>query len=538
MTMNVEHEPNPMISEDVVLHPPRGDSDQWILQVGYRRYIRIRPGMARLVQLLDGTRSIEELAKTLGNGWTINNVELAIEKLSNMKLLNGHNRLVKNEIIRIEGLHRITLTVLRTPKLFNKLRPIARLLISKPCRITWYGVIIFGAVVFFANWVKVREAVSVPVPLTTYLTISLAFLGVMILHELSHGLVLTGLGGTPNEVGVMLFYFTPAFFCDVTDGWRLPKKEQRVAVVLAGILFQLAIAGIVSIVNLFDVSDDVSMALTIFASLNYISCCVNALPFVKLDGYLVMMTYLDKPFLREKAMSETKVWLSWAMFGGRFDRRRHMHIGTLILGLLSLGMPLYIVITVVMVISESIKGLGLLTSWFKLGVILAFLYYFGQGCYNLLRNAINTGASKLRISIVSLIAMGLLILAIVLVKVPANVQGGYINTKHGLHFVSLTPVNDSEAGSTVILTSRGMITSKIEGKATVVDCGSKATAPISAILPIDTSEVEIPTYDCLLGENSGDIQETGGATIQHKSLPLWKWAYYQLSFGIESNVEK
>lgn len=33
----------------------------------------------------------------------------------------------------------------------------------------------------------------------------------------------------PSRMGVMLFYLLPAFFCDVSDGWRLPDKAHELA---------------------------------------------------------------------------------------------------------------------------------------------------------------------------------------------------------------------------------------------------------------------------------------------------------------------
>ncbi|MCR2185631.1 hypothetical protein NSX52_24025, partial [Salmonella enterica] len=75
---------------------------------------------------------------------------------------------------------------------------------------------------------------TTPMPLTGLLILIAVLSLATLLHEAAHGLTLARFGGSPRRAGFMLFYLTPAFFVDVTDGWRLPKRSQRVAIALAG----------------------------------------------------------------------------------------------------------------------------------------------------------------------------------------------------------------------------------------------------------------------------------------------------------------
>jgi len=45
-------------------------------------------------------------------------------------------------------------------------------------------------------------------------------------------------------MGIALLLFWPVAFCDVTDGWRLQKRHQRLMISLAGILAELVLAGL------------------------------------------------------------------------------------------------------------------------------------------------------------------------------------------------------------------------------------------------------------------------------------------------------
>ena len=46
-------------------------------------------------------------------------------------------------------------------------------------------------------------------------------------HEFSPvGLTCTYFGGTVREVGFLLLYFQPAFYCNVSDAWLFPEKSR------------------------------------------------------------------------------------------------------------------------------------------------------------------------------------------------------------------------------------------------------------------------------------------------------------------------
>lgn len=93
-----------------------------------------------------------------------------------------------------------------------------------------------GFLALLGNFQTLIDAVATPVDFRTYLVVGLASLSIMFLHEFAHGLVLAGFGGNPNSVGVMLFYFTPAFivtsvmvggFGIIIDGSPSPQSCER-----------------------------------------------------------------------------------------------------------------------------------------------------------------------------------------------------------------------------------------------------------------------------------------------------------------------
>src|SRR5437870_13876116 len=54
-----------------------------------------------------------------------------------------------------------------------------------------------------------------------------ALMVVVCVHELGHGFTCKYFGGQVHELGAMLIYFQPAFYCNVNDAWTLPDLRAR-----------------------------------------------------------------------------------------------------------------------------------------------------------------------------------------------------------------------------------------------------------------------------------------------------------------------
>ena len=73
-------------------------------------------------------------------------------------------------------------------------------------------------------------------------------LGSSSIHELGHGYTCKYFGGQVHEIGSMLFYFEPAFFCNVNDAWTFPELRARLWVTAAGSWIQMVVASVAAVV--------------------------------------------------------------------------------------------------------------------------------------------------------------------------------------------------------------------------------------------------------------------------------------------------
>ncbi len=135
------------------------------------------------------------------------------------------------------------------------------------------------------------------------LALYLAFLAAVAVHELGHGLTCKHFGGRVNRFGVMFYLAMFIFYCDVSSAWNFPRRRDRLLVSLggplttaflasgcfwafhwlpAGAVFARTAAGVLGVVLAF-------------------GFLMNFNPFIKMDGYYMLMDLTECPNLRRLA---------------------------------------------------------------------------------------------------------------------------------------------------------------------------------------------------------------------------------------------
>jgi putative peptide zinc metalloprotease protein len=145
----------------------------------------------------------------------------------------------------------------------------------------------------------------------------LANLAAIFLHEMAHALTVKHFGREVRRGGFMFYFGMPAFFVDTTDIWLEPKRA-RLAVTWAGPYSGLILAGLASIVISLQPGLGLNPLLFQFAFISYLSVFLNLNPLLELDGYYLLMDWLDIPMLRRKSLDFVRTGL-WDRFKTRGD---------------------------------------------------------------------------------------------------------------------------------------------------------------------------------------------------------------------------
>ena len=129
-----------------------------------------------------------------------------------------------------------------------------------------------------------------------------ANLAAIFIHELSHALTVKHYGRELRRGGFMLYFGLPAFFMDTTDIW-MEGKRARLAVTWAGPYSGLILGGLASAVMAIWPTFALNALLFQFAFFSYLTVFLNLNPLLELDGYFILMDWLEIPMLRQKSLA-------------------------------------------------------------------------------------------------------------------------------------------------------------------------------------------------------------------------------------------
>ncbi len=133
---------------------------------------------------------------------------------------------------------------------------------------------------------------------------------VSIWHELGHGFTVKRFGGEVHDIGFMFFYFEPAFYCNVNDSYLFPSTAQRIWCALGGLYFELMLCSVAVASWLLTPAEwwvhGFALTLVFITGLGGL---FNMNPLMKLDGYYVLMDWLDVPELRERSFAFLSAWV-------------------------------------------------------------------------------------------------------------------------------------------------------------------------------------------------------------------------------------
>src|SRR5437764_8049862 len=187
-------------------------------------------------------------------------------------------------------------------RLLGRLVPRLRFFFTRPFLVLSAVPILLAFAITFAN---ARE-IAGDLPRLYQASAILPFLALILvvasIHEFAHGVTCKHFGGEVHELGFMVMYFQPAFYCNVSDAWLFPEKSKRLWVGFAGPFFELTLWALAVFTwRLTDVDIWANYVALIVMAGSGVKTLLNFSPLLKLDGYYLLSDYLDAPNLRRRS---------------------------------------------------------------------------------------------------------------------------------------------------------------------------------------------------------------------------------------------
>jgi len=310
------------VRSDLEIRPESGEALPALLVKDpiVKRFYRFSPVQGAVLRRLDGLRDAQSIAEQASAECKTrvepSQVEDFVAKLEALLLLDHPACWIKLERIGATGRKKLDSVLSITVRAFNPDSLLER--IEKKVRFcftrTFVGVALLAMlaalILTILNWDTLFISFGSLFSLYSIPLILVVALGITTIHEFAHGLTLKHFGGKVEEMGFLLLYFMPAFFCNVSDAWLL-KKSQRVWVTLAGGFIQLFVWALATIAwRLLSPEVFASQLCLVAIAFSGVQTLFNFNPLIRLDGYYLLSDYLEIPNLRPKAFRFLKQQLS------------------------------------------------------------------------------------------------------------------------------------------------------------------------------------------------------------------------------------
>lgn len=246
---------------------------------------------------LDGTKTADEISMAQGV-FSSTEVDSLIGQFAKIGFLKGTEQKRKQHFWKVrKGL-------LNGNKLIN------------PDKLFWkiiYNILIWGTLpVFLLGCVLslpklqlLMEAMAEDLFSANILLMLPTMLAMLSLHEMGHVLVARMQRVNVPEVGVMVYWFMPCAYTNLSGISFLKSKYKKILCLSAGILTNLFVAGVSLLVVALS-SSSINQFLTWLALANISLSFFNLQIFIKLDGYFILQELLEISKLRESAFARLR----------------------------------------------------------------------------------------------------------------------------------------------------------------------------------------------------------------------------------------
>jgi putative peptide zinc metalloprotease protein len=273
----------------VTLFETSNDAQQYLASVGDRHF-EVNASVARLIGLLQEAESPAEVAaqyRDAGNRqYTEQELAQIIEKVVCPILASSNAAPPKRPFIfSMEIIPR------KTIELFSG---IFKILFDKYAASALFVSIVALEVLFFLHSDMLTHLGDVSI--YVLLGVFLLMLASSLIHEIGHASACKYFHIDHGGVGFGLYLTFPVFYTDVSDTWKLKRKE-RIVVNMAGVYFQLILLIPFLLIYLFTGNAVVKYFLL---AINF-SMLFTLNPFFKFDGYWIASDLLGVANLRKRS---------------------------------------------------------------------------------------------------------------------------------------------------------------------------------------------------------------------------------------------
>jgi putative peptide zinc metalloprotease protein len=316
----------PRLRADLVVRKMTSGAEPYVIvkDPETQEYYKYENWACDLFELLDGSRDLDDLCVdfdairpelNVGPQWMVDHVDglhatgllERTEREKHLVMMDKLETLRRRRLYHVQSVFEINFPLFDPNDLLDRFMPWIRWIWSPWHVALWAAAfsVVFGFLVYHWDlyWAGLWALYN-PVENTIWDWLGLIALmcGIAVWHEFGHGFTCKRFGGEVHDIGFMIFYFEPAFYCNIDDSYLFPKLSHRIYCAMGGPYFELMLCSAAVAVWLSTPAEwwihGLAMATVLISG---ISVLFNFNPLLKLDGYYALMDWLDIPELREES---------------------------------------------------------------------------------------------------------------------------------------------------------------------------------------------------------------------------------------------
>ncbi len=173
-----------------------------------------------------------------------------------------------------------------------------------------------GYLCLVVNFYKFTDAFAKSINFQGVVRYSIAVVLIKIVHEFCHAYTARHFGCRVRRMGVAFIFFFPRLYTDLTDSWRIHDRYRRFLIDGAGIFSELVIGGIAALVWA-NTGEGVThtVAYYIFAVSIINTVMINGNPFIRYDGYYMLMDLVNIDNLQKRGVDVVRNFWRKHLFG-------------------------------------------------------------------------------------------------------------------------------------------------------------------------------------------------------------------------------
>jgi putative peptide zinc metalloprotease protein len=301
------------------------------------RFHRVGLAEYRFIRALDGTRPVAGILAQLAREgqeaftegealqmlrWLKDQHLLAVESARGGPTDREHGeRALRMAITWLNPLV-CKIPLFRPDRFLSRVEPLLRPALGWGGFLVWLIVLLVGAAHVGMDWRRFEADSGGLLARDNWFWLFLAWAGLKVMHEFSHGLFCKHYGAVVREAGIIFVLFIPMGYVDATASLGLASRWRRMMVSVAGLYMEFFLAAIAAVVwantppgSLHTLAHNTVITGTL------ITLLFNANPLMRFDGYFILSDLLDVPNLATRGRQWFQRATGWLLLGGKGGRK-------------------------------------------------------------------------------------------------------------------------------------------------------------------------------------------------------------------------